>query len=234
MGKNITVGEGHTERIKTDHRNGKQTVVQDEVEVRPVMDGYHNETVRDKYYFKRDFITMFQEDLYYLATAKEDRMSLWEWRVFMYLCSTLNTQNLTVTFLDQIAEELGMQRENVSRTLTKLKKRNLVIEKPWPNSQHGKGPRAKVFALPFVQLNYNVVYNGQIKNYNRVRANHPQITTTDGKKLLNPHAEAQRQKLLREQEERESLFPEFFQEEEAVSPDVQDPQADPDTGEVLQ
>lgn len=233
MGKNITVGEGHTETVKTDHRNGKQTIVQDNVEVRPVMDGFHNETVRDKYYFKRDFITMFQEDLYYLATAKKDRMSLLEWRVFMYLCSTLNTQNITVTFLDQIADELGMQRENVSRTLTKLKKRKLIIEKPWPNSQHGPGARAKVYTLPFVQLNYNVVYNGQIKNYGKVRENHPQITTLDGEKLLNPHAEAQRQKLLREQRQRESLFPEFFQEEEEVSPDVQDPQADPDTGELF-
>ena len=228
MGKNITVGEGHTERVKTDHRNGKQTVIQDNVEVRPVMEGYHNETVRDKHYFKRDFITMFQEDLYYLATAKDDRMSLLEWRVFMYLCSTLNTQNITVTFL----EELGMDRTKVSTTLSKLKKRNLIIEKPWPNSQHGKGPRAKVYTLPFVQLNYNIVYNGQIKNYNKVRSNHPQITTTDGEKLLNPHAEKQRQKLIREQQQRESLFPEFFQEE--VSPDVQEPQVDPDTGEVLQ
>lgn len=48
MGKNITVGEGHTERVKTDHRNGKQTVVQDNVEVRPVMEGYHNEYDKEK------------------------------------------------------------------------------------------------------------------------------------------------------------------------------------------
>lgn len=224
MGKKITVGEGHTERIKTDHRNGKQTIVQDSVEVRPVMEGYHNETVRDKYYFKRAFITIFQEDLYHLVTQGE--MSLREWRVFMYLCATLNTQNLTVTFLDQIAEELGMQRENVSRTLTKLKKRNLIIEKPWIATQHGPGARAKVYALPFVQLNSNIVYNGQIKKYDALRNHHPELTTLDGQTLLNPHSEAQRQQLLREQRERESLFPEFFEEQP-------NPLFDPETGEVF-
>ena len=33
MGKNITVGEGHTTNIKIDHRNGKQTEVENKVEI---------------------------------------------------------------------------------------------------------------------------------------------------------------------------------------------------------
>lgn len=229
MGKSITVGEGHTTGIKTDHRNGKQTEVENKFEVRPVIEGYHNETVRDKYQFKRPFITIFQEDLYHLVTQGE--MSLREWRVFMYLCATLNAQNITVTFLDQIAEELGMQRENVSRTLTKLKKRNLIIEKPWIASQHGPGARAKVYTLPFVQLNCNIVYNGQIKNYDKVRNHHPQLTTINGETLLNPHAEAQRQQLLREQRERETLFPDYFADAEFPgTPEF----FDPETGEVME
>lgn len=233
MGKKITVGEGHTESIKTDRRNGKQTTVQHGVEIRPVMDGFHNETLRDKFYFGRDFVTLFKDDLYYLITDKKDPLSLWEFRVFFYLCSTLDRGNITITNAEAIAEDLNMRRESISRTLTKLKKRNLVIEQKLPY-QRGEGPRTKLYAVNIAQLNYNVVFNGQIKDYKKVRFNHPQLTTTDGETLLNPHAEAQRQKLLREQQERESLFPEFFQEEEEVSPDVQDPHADPDTGEVLQ
>jgi hypothetical protein len=226
MGKNITVGEGHTTRTKTDHRNGKQTQVQEDVEVRPVMDGYHNETVRDKYYFKRPFLTIFKDDLYSLV--KYGEMTLREWRVFMYLCSTLDAKNITFTNLDVLAEELGMDRGAVSRTMTKLKARHLVIEQKLAHKR-GDGPVPKVFYLPITQLNYNVVYNGQTKNYSALRLDHPPVTMGDGKTLLNPQDEAQRQKVLREHAARESLFPELFEEE--VSPDLV---VNSETGEVLE
>lgn len=223
MGKNITVAEGHTTSTKTDHRSGKQKEVENKVEVRPVIEGYHNETVRDKYYFGRDFITLFQEDLYNLV--KNGGMSQREWRIFMYLCSTLDRANITFSTLDTIAEDLDMDRGAVSRTLTKLKARNLILEKKLQH-RRGDGPVPKMFCVPLAQLNYNIVWNGQTKNYQRVRGEHPQITTLDGTTLLNPHAEAQRQQQLREQRERESLFPEFYQvtEQEII---------DPETGEVL-
>lgn len=233
MGKNITVGEGHTERVKTDHRNGKQTIVQDNVEVRPVMEGFHNETVRDKYYFKRDFITMFVDDLFDLVV--DGNMSLREWRVFLFLCATLNTKNIAVTKLDAIAKELKMDITAVSATISKLKKRHLVVEAKWVCPESGPGSRTKVYKLAIGQMfdyvNPNIAYNGQTKDYSGVRNKFPQITLTDGKTLLNPHAEAERQKLLREQQERESLFPEFFQEQEEVSPDPES--YDPETGELF-
>lgn len=228
MGKSITVGEGHTTSVKTDHRNGKQKEVVDKVELRPVMDGFHNETIRDKYYFGRDFITIFTEDLFDLVV--DGKMSLLEWRVFLLLCATMNTKNITVTNLEIMASTLKMEKSHVSRTITKLKKRKLIVEGRWINSESGPGSRTRVFQLAIGevnnQLNYNIVWNGQTKNYQRVRAEHPKITTLDGTTLLNPHAEAQRQQQLREQRERESLFPEFYQvtEEEVI---------DPETGEVL-
>lgn len=231
MGKNITVGEGHTTSVKTDHRNGKQTEVENKVEVRPVMEGFHNETVRDKYYFGRDFITIFTEDLFDLVV--DGNMSLREWKVFLLLCATMNTKNITVTNLEVLAETLKMAREDVSRTISKLKKRKLIVENRWIRPESGPGSRTRVFQLAigekFDQLNYNVVWNGQTKDYKKVRSNHPQITAANGETLLNPHAEAQRQQLLREQRERECLFPEFFEEE--VSPDPES--YDPETGEVL-
>ena len=236
MGKHITVGEGYTEKVKTDHRNGKQTVVQDNVEVRPVMEGYHNETVRDRYNFGRDFITMFTEDLFDLVV--DGKMSLREWRVFLLLCATMNTKNITITNLDVIAETLKLDKPAVSTTITKLKKRKLIVENRWIRSESGPGSRTRVFQLAIgeklEQMNYNIAYNGQIKDYKKIRNNHPQITSVEGERLLNPHAEAQRLQLIREQQERESLFPEFFQEEEDASPDVQDPQVDTETGELFQ
>ena len=145
MGKHITVGEGYTEKVKTDHRNGKQTVVQDNVEVRPVMEGYHNETVRDRYNFGRDFITMFTEDLFDLVV--DGKMSLREWRVFLLLCATMNTKNITITNLDVIAETLKLDKPAVSTTITKLKKRKLIVENRWIRSESGPGSRTRVFQL---------------------------------------------------------------------------------------
>ena len=39
MGKQITVGEGHFNGVKIDHRNGKKTDIESKVEIRPVMEG---------------------------------------------------------------------------------------------------------------------------------------------------------------------------------------------------
>lgn len=213
MGKNITVGEGHTRRVKTDHRNGNQRVIIEDVEVRPVMEGFHNETVRDKYYFGREFITMFTDDLFDLVV--DGNMSLREWKVFLLLCSTMNTKNITVTNLEIIAQTLKLDKPAVSTTINKLKKRKLIVENKWVRSESGPGSRTRVFQLAIgeklEQLNYNITWNGRTKDYKRVRSSHPQITSLDGEKLLNPHAEAQRQKLLREQRQKECLFPEFFE-----------------------
>lgn len=210
MGKHITVAEGHTEGIKTDHRNGQKRTIQNDVEVRPVIDGFHNETLRDKYTFGRDFVTIFQEDLYNLC--KYGKMSLLEWRVLLYLCATLDKANITFTNLDVISDELSMDRAQVSRTITKLKKRNLIVERKLTHKR-GDGPVPKIYCLPIAQLNWNFVYNGQVKDYKRVRTDHPLIATSDGVKLVNPEAEKERQKLLREQAARETLFPEYFLEE---------------------
>lgn len=233
MGRNITVGEGHTTSIKTDHRSGKQSEVNNKVEVRPVMEGFHNETVRDKHYFKRDFITMFVEDLFDLVV--DGKMSLREWRVFLFLCATLNTKNIAVTKLDAIAKELKMDITAVSATISKLKKRHLVVEAKWVCPESGPGSRTKVYKLAIGQMfdyvNPNIAYNGQTKDYAEVRNKFPEITLPDGTTLLNPHAEAQRQQLLREQRERETLFPDYFADAEFPgTPEF----FDPETGEVME
>lgn len=220
MGKNITVGEGHTTGTKIDHRSGVKTEIENKVEVRPVMDGYHNETVRDKYYFGRDFVTMFSEDLLYLVTRGELKLN--EWKVLIYLIATLDKENVTFTNLDEISNNLGMHRNNVCKYLNCLIRRKLIIQTKMQRRSR-TGAQTLLFQVPLAQLNYNLCFNSQTKEYKKVRGDHPQITMADGKTLLNPHAEAQRQQALREKFERESLFPDYFNEF----------QFDPETGEVL-
>ena len=228
MGKNITVGEGHTTSIKTDHRSGKQSEVNNKVEVRPVMEGYHNETVRDKYYFGRDFLTIFPEDLYNLIVY--GKMSGAELRVLFYLVSRIDKENVTFTNLDIIAADLGMHRNNVSTYINKLIKRHLIIETKVQRRTR-TGAQTLLLQIPLAQLNYNLCFNSQTKDYKKVRSDHPQITLTDGLTLISPHAEAQRQQLLREQRERETLFPDYFADAEFPgTPEF----FDPETGEVME
>lgn len=228
MGKNITVGEGHTTSIKIDHRNGKQTEVENKVEIRPVMEGYHNETIRDKYYFGRDFLTIFPEDLYNLIV--HGKMSGAELRVLFYLVSRIDKENVTFTNLDIIAADLGMHRNNVSTYINKLIKRHLIIETKVQRRTR-TGAQTLLLQIPLAQLNYNLCFNSQTKEYKKVRNDHPQITLTDGQTLISPHAEAQRQKLIRERLQKESLFPEFYAEQEEVSPALES--FDSETGEVF-
>lgn len=228
MGKNITVGEGYTTGIKIDHRNGQQKEVENKVEVRPVMEGYHNETVRDKYYFGRDFLTLFPEDLYNLIVY--GKMSGAELKVLFYLISRIDKENVTFTNLDIIAADLGMHRNNVSTYINKLIKRHLIIETKVQRRTR-TGAQTLLLQIPIAQLNYNLCFNSQTKEYKKVRHDHPQITMTDGETLLNPNAESERKKALKEQEEQESLFPNYDQEQGEGSPDPET--FDPETGEIF-
>jgi len=219
MGKNIIVGEGHTTSQKTDHRNGNQSEVENKVEVRPVMDGFHNETVRDKYYFGREFVTIFTDDLNDLLSNGDLKFD--EWKVLLYLIANLQKNNMAITNLDIISQNVGIDRTRVSRSLTGLKRRNVIVEMKMTHSK-GSGPVTSIFQISLV--NPNLCFNGQTKNYKREIVAYPKLTKIDKETLLNPHAEAKRQQLIREQQQRESLFPEFY----SVEPEYPDADFDAD------
>lgn len=224
MGKQITVGEGHFNGVKIDHRNGKKTDIESKVEIRPVMEGYHNETVRDRHKFKRDFVTIFTDDLNDLLYNGD--LKLDEWRVLLYLIANLQKNNIAVTNLDIISQGIQIDRTRVSRSLTGLKKRNIIVEMKMSHSR-GSGPVTSVFQISLV--NPNLCFNGQIKDYQVQFISYPKLTKKDGVTLLNPKAESERQKLLQEKLARESLFPEFYATTE-VSPVSES--IDPETGEI--
>lgn len=189
------------------------------------MEGFHNETVRDKYYFGREFVTLFSEDLNDLLQSGDLKFD--DWKVLLYLIANLQKNNIAITNLDIIANNIRIDRTRVSRSLTRLKIRNIVVEMKMSHSR-GSGPVTSIFQISMV--NPNLCFNGQTKNYKKEIVHYPKLTQQDGKTLLNAHAENERQKKLREQRERESLFPEFFAEVEEVSPDPVS--YDPETGEV--
>jgi len=210
MGKKITIVEGHYKNSKVDHRSGEITEVIEEVEVRPVIDGYHNVTVRDKYTFGRDFASIFCVDIINLSKIPPVKggLSLNEWRILMYLIGTLDKNNATFTNLEEISINLEIHKVNVCKVLKSLVKRHLIIENKI--QRKGRGSQTLLLQIPIAQLNYNLVYNGQIKDYKRVKDDHQPITLTDGVTLIDPEKE---QKRIEEKNKREPMLPGLFDQQ---------------------
>lgn len=119
------------------------------------------------------FITVFQEPLIKIAKSK-NFFSKDEAFVLMYLIATAkigNSIDLDYLFLE---EELGIRRPNLVTAVKALERKNIIIRKK-------SGQRAKKesqeysITLNFDQLNYNLAYNGKIKDFKNVKTEHPSL-----------------------------------------------------------
>lgn len=206
MGKQITVADCHTTSTKIDHRNGQESEVQNPYELRPVMDGYKNITVPDKAKFKREFVTLFVEDLEDLLVRGDLKFD--DWKVLLWLVANLEKNNMIISTLDIISNGLGIDRMRVSRSLNRLKRRNVVVEMKLSQSK-GSGPRASVWQVQIV--NPYLCYNGQTMQYHTEIVKYPRLTKEDGETLLNQKAE---QKRIAEKAKND-LFPETYPHHQA-------------------
>lgn len=226
MGKRIVIEEGHYDSVNIDHRNGKETPRQDNIEIRPVIDGYKNVTIPDRARFKRDFVTVFSEDLNDLL--KNGDLKFDDWRVLLWLIANLERNNMIIGTLDEIAEELKIHRTRVSSALMRLKKRNVVVEMKL-NHAKGSGPRAAVWQVQIV--NPYICYNGQTMKYTAEIVKYTRPTKADGITLLNTKAEEKRKKVAEQKRIAElkaraasDLFPGTYQ----IPPDPLSPENQPD------
>lgn len=205
MGKQIVIEQGHYDSVKIDHRNGKETPKQDKIEIRPVLDGYKNITVPDRAKFKRDFVTVFSDDLNDLL--KNGELKFDDWKVLLWLIANLEKNNMIITNLDEVAEGINIDRIRVSRSLNKLKKRNVVVEMKLTHAK-GSGARASVWAVQIV--NPYLCYNGQTMNYTAEVVKYPRLTKEDGTTLLNEKAEKKRKIAELKARQATDLFPETY------------------------
>ncbi len=81
----------------------------------------------------------------------KEKLSLRELRVFLFLCSMLSDRNSVLITREVISSGLGMTREDVSRTIVKLKARNLIKETV-PIATQKAGSRPVIFSIPDVYL----------------------------------------------------------------------------------
>lgn len=82
-----------------------------------------------------DFLMIFQDAFAYIA--KDKTLTLETKNVLLYLLSRLDFENFILVPHVEIAQELSMQRSNVSRAVKALVEKNIIVEGPKVNRSRG-------------------------------------------------------------------------------------------------
>lgn len=131
-----------------------------------------------------NFVTIFQKAI--LNMAMFGKLSKNEMHLLLYLIGSCGVGNSICTDLDKLSNDLGLRKPNVSAALKGLVERNIVVRKD--GYRYGKTPLPIELHLDFDQINYDLAYNGKIKNYRENKSNHPQLMEADGETpLLKPN-----------------------------------------------
>lgn len=155
-----------------------------------VMDNYVDVKLPKKHRFNNgSFITVFQEAMYKVATC--GKLSKNEMQLLLYLIGTCGNQNSINTDLNTLSEELNIAKPNISKALAGLCERNIVIRNN--GLRYGKSPLPLNLHLAFDQINYNLAYNGKIKQYGEDKGSHPKLEHQDSDQPLIPPAKTQKQ-----------------------------------------
>lgn len=154
----------------------------------PIYEGYVDMKLPERFrYNNGDFITVFQKALKNIVMfgnlTKNEAMLL------LYLIGSASQDNSVNIDLKVLSEDLQMKKSNVSTALKGLVCRNIILRKD--GYRYGNQPLPMELTLNYDQINYNVAYNGKIKNFQSNRREHPRITETDGKTLLEDHRDGQ-------------------------------------------
>lgn len=167
-----------------------------------VLQDYVDVKLPKKFKFNNgNFITVFQNAMANLAMF--GKLTKGEMQLLLYLIGTCGTQNSVCLDLPKLVDALKMDKGNLKRALDGLCMRNIVVKTD--GYRTGKSPLPFELNLNFSQINYNLAYNGKIKDYRSNKTDHPQLLQADGK---TPLVENKQQKALPTLEE--ALFDESY------------------------
>ena len=154
----------------------------------PIMEGYVDMKLPEKHKFGNgNFVTVFSKALRNIAMF--GKLTKNEATLLLYLIGSCTQDNSICIDLNILAEDLQMDKGNVSKAVKGLVARNIVLRKD--GYRYGNAPLPMKLSLNYDQINYNVAYNGKIKTYKENKKKHPVITEVDGRTLLEGHREGQ-------------------------------------------
>jgi uncharacterized protein YkvS len=161
----------------------------------PIMEGYQDLKLPTKHLFKNGgFITVFQKTLNNIilfANLSKNEMTL-----LLYLIANCNQDNSVCVDLNILSDTLKIKKPNISSALKGLVLRNIILRRD--GYRYGKNALPMELSLNYDQINYNVAYNGKIKNFAQKKEKHPLLTEADGRTLLEDHRQGQPYRVLQD------------------------------------
>ena len=144
-----------------------------------VVEGYRDVKLPDRAKLNNGrFITLFQEAMLTISgNANKSKMKREELIILIYLLGSAGIGNSVVLQQDEIVKATGIEQGNVSRALKLLKEKRIVLERS--KYKNGRGKVDWEFQINFDQLNYNLAYNGKIKDFSKVKHTHPPLAINE-------------------------------------------------------
>lgn len=147
----------------------------------PLLENYVDIKLPRKFKFNNGgFITVFQKAIANIAMF--GNLTKGEMQMLLYLIGTCGAANSVCIDLVKLSTDLKMSKGNASNALKGLVERNIVIRKD--GYRYGKTPLPFELHLNFDQINYDLAYNGKIKEFKKHKVEHPMLMKSDGETPL--------------------------------------------------
>lgn len=150
----------------------KQKITRETIE-NEIIDDYVDVKLPKKHQLNNGgFITIFQKAMLNIAILSN--LTKNEYQILLYLIGTAGVDNSVSLDLNIISDALNIKKPNVSSALGSLVSRNIVLRKN--GYRYGNNPLPFELSLNYDQINYDLAYNGKVKEFKNVQFKHPQIS----------------------------------------------------------
>lgn len=176
MSKNRTYKSGMSQEFIDDEGTlHRQYVVHEQV------DGYVDVKLPKKHHFENGgFITVFQNTMFDIITKAN--LSKGEMKLLLYLIATTKIDNSVCTDSYLLQKHLKMSKGNISTCLKGLTDRKIIIRKDGYRGGNVRHVPMEI-RINYDQLNYDLGYNGKVKEYKHKKNNHPEIDASPMKEI---------------------------------------------------
>jgi len=158
--------------IQVDEETGemlKQTITTE------VIEGFRDVKLPERHKFKSGpFITLFQNSMKLIAQNGKKNFTKDELVILIFLLGTAGLGNSIVVDYPLLSEELNIQRTHCVTAIKSLILKGIIIKQKEYRADRNT-PKEMQLSVNFDQLNYNLAYNGKIKDHSTLKFVHPDL-----------------------------------------------------------
>lgn len=120
-----------------------------------------------------NFIVLFQKSMYEIA-LNHKKFTRNELTLLIYFLGSAGLGNSIYVDYPTLMVDLELQRSNIVTAINSLTAKGIIIKAKAKGRSKGESQLMRV-NVNFDQLNYNLAYNGKIKEFKKLKDNHPVI-----------------------------------------------------------